>query len=148
MSASAYAQVIYGIRLDQELLRVEDGTKWACRNNEQHKIIIGKNYCPDCGGTIRSVPNMVASKAVRDYAKAQKISLDKAIDHLSPFQYHCYVADKDAWVFGKQIIDAGSYDGMVSFDPSAQDFTKLNKIFLEIGLDPATAKYYVVIELH
>lgn len=45
MNLSAYGKVIYGFKLDEELLRVADGTVFECQANAQHQIVPDKGLC-------------------------------------------------------------------------------------------------------
>lgn len=149
MSASAFAKVIYGFQFECEYLRVPGGTKRVCSKYQNHEITHNDSYCSKCGQQVKEVPNMVASKAVRDYAKALGITAEDALQQLIGYQSSSFTNyDKLRFMFGKKIVEANRWHSIVELNHSSHDFNEINEIFRGLGLRPEYAKFFLITEIH
>jgi hypothetical protein len=154
MSASAYAKVLYGFELTEELLRVADGTKFECRSNSQHQIVPDRSFCPCCGSHVEEVARMVHSPLLVAFALKHGMSGDAAYAKLSKYQWKGpreWNTDRRKWVFGAIVAEEGT-NKMTSFDPIGPkkigiDLFELTNVFLMLGFNPDEARYILMVEL-
>jgi hypothetical protein len=154
MSASAYAKVLYGFELTEELLRVADGTVFECRSNSQHQIVPDKAFCPCCGSHVEEVARMIYSPLLLDFARKHGMTGDAARAKLSKYQWKGpreWNTDRRKWVFGVLVAEEGT-NKMCSFEPIGPkrkgiDMVELTEVFFGMGFNPDEAKYILMVEL-
>ena len=155
MNLSAYGKVIYGFKLDEELLRVADGTVFECQANAQHQIVQDKAFCPCCGNQVREVARMIHSPALVIFARKHGLSGTAAYAKLSKYQWRAtreWSTEQLRWIFGVLVAEEGT-NRMCSFDPIGPnrkdiDLVELTEVFFDMGFDPDSAKYHLIVELH
>lgn len=111
MSATAYGKLFIGWKQKDEFLHVQDGAHWGCINPE-HVLNGSTAFCPVCGSRLKEVATMVPSPLVAHFADRRGISVEKALDLLSPYQHQLpqYWADPDSggWILGVDVTEVSS----------------------------------------
>lgn len=91
---------------------------------------------------------MIYSTSLVEYARAHGMTGDVAYEKLQRYQWRApleWNTDRRRWVFGELIVEAGT-NAMGSFKLLVE-LTELNQVFLDLGFDPAAAKYHLLVRL-
>ena len=155
MSSSANGKVIYGYRLDSQLLRVADGKEKVCSSYPSHVILDGGNYCPQCSSRVTERDRMVPSPIVLEYAERSGVTPDGALDVLVQYQHQApthWNDTKQVWIFGVTVVDGWTntcteFETMASTSRVDEELAKAVRLFTVLRLDPIMAKYYLLVEL-
>jgi len=151
----ANGKVIYGYRFDHQLLQVVDGMEPVCQSNSSHVVVPGGLYCPQCGSTVKKRDRMVPSPIVVEYATQYGMSIDVALSTLLNCQHQVPQQwfdpnDSEDWLFGVTVVDGGA-NTCTEFYPfwhpdRIEGLEKAVLLFTDLGLDPAGAKYYLLVK--
>jgi len=147
MSASAFGQVVYGLKVENSLLRVARGTLKVCSYQKYHVLGEG-GFCPKCGSRVNVIDNLVPSQNAIDYAKRIGMDVNNLIKTLDKYEQEIpvYFDETPQLIFGLQIAWGGT-NSCSQFSPANGGIEEMNKIFLEFGLDPKKAEYLLLVSL-
>ena len=98
---------------------------------------------------------MIHSPALVIFARKHGLSGTAAYAKLSKYQWRAtreWSTEQLRWIFGVLVAEEGT-NRMCSFDPIGPnrkdiDLVELTEVFFDMGFDPDSAKYHLIVELH
>jgi len=150
MSVSAYTYLILGVRCGKSDFFKPTGTRLECRNGHKPPYIPAK-FCPTCGNPFEEHEVLKATKAFREYAKANDATPEELWEEIEEDSY--YMDDfhevGDLLLFGDKLSDFSDYDDHGYRElPVSNDDTELELLRRRveaIGLDSKEIKLWHIL---